>query len=154
MNDRAFRERWAPRVPRHWLFAIAGMIWTGVGSLLCYRAVGWYTLFVPPQAYLFEGLGAGLAVAGYVFGFSRITRKNIRRIHGLPERVCLFAFTAWRGYVMIGLMITIGVLLRNSSLPKEYLAVPYMTMGGALLLGSLPFYAAFLKSASHAGGRT
>ncbi len=150
MNERSFWDRYNPRVPRRWLFLLAGLIWTGVGTLLCLRALGWYTLFPPSLEYPMEGTGVVLAVAGYTFGFSKISHRNITRIHGLPERVCLFAFTAWRGYIMIALMVTLGLLLRNSSIPKQYLALPYLTMGGTLLLGSIPFYRTFF-TAGHPG---
>jgi hypothetical protein len=46
---------------------------------------------------------------------------------------------------MIVLMIGLGTALRNSALPKVYLSIPYASMGGVLLLGSLSFYRNFLK---------
>jgi hypothetical protein len=48
-----------------------------------------------------------------------------------------------RGYVMIALMITIGLTLRNSTIPKYYLTLPYDVMGGVLLIGSIRFYRQF-----------
>jgi hypothetical protein len=72
--------------------------------------------------------------------FSTLVNKNITRICKLPDHPCAFAFTAWRGYIIIGVMMTIGITLRNSSLPKEFLAPPYTTMGGALLFGSYRFF--------------
>lgn len=136
-----------PAVPRHWLFMFAGVIWIGVGFLLCFRTVAWLAPFGLRIEVLLEGTGLLLAGAGYFFVFSSIVGKNIARIHALPERVCAFAFAAWKGYFMIGLMITIGVTLRNSSLPKEYLAVPYTAMGGMLLIGSQRFFRQFLAVA-------
>ena len=86
------------------------------------------------------------AGAGYVFGFSKIVVKNIDRINKMPDRAHMFSFTAARGYLMIALMMTIGITLRNSSIPKYYLTVPYLAMGAILLIGSVQFYRRFIFS--------
>ena len=135
-----------PAVPRHWLFAIAGMIWTAAGLLLCIRAIAWIAQFAFITGVTLETVSLLLAIVGYVYVFSKIVRKNIARIHTLPDRVCAFAFTAWRGYIMIGLMVTVGLTLRNSSIPKFYLSIPYTAMGGMLLIGSRKFFGQFLES--------
>ena len=89
-----------------------------------------------------------LAGAAYFFGFSKIVRRNIDRIMGMPARASVLAFTPLRGYLMIGMMMAIGITLRNSSLPKYYLIVPYYAMGGVLLVGSTRFYRAFIAAQS------
>lgn len=133
-----------PAVPRRWLFLTAGVIWLAVGVLLCLRAIGWLAPYPLGTGILLEAAGALLAAAGFRYFFSAIAKKNIDRIRSLPDRVCAFAFTAWKGYIMIGLMITVGITLRNSSIPKEYLVVPYTAMGGMLLAGSQRFLRQFL----------
>ena len=133
-----------PAVPRHWLFALAGLLWTAVGSLLCIRAITWLSVFSLETELLVEFFGAALAPIGYLVLFSKVVQKNIDRILGLPERACAFAFAAWKGYLMIAFMIAIGLALRNSGLPKFYLALPYTAMGGVLLIGSTRFYREFI----------
>ena len=133
-----------PAVPRHWLFAIAGIIWIAVGVLLCMRAIVWLGPFALSTDVALETTSLLLAIVGYVYGFSKIVQRNIARIHALPDLVCAFAFTAWRGYIMIGLMVTLGLTLRNSSIPKYYLSIPYTAMGGMLLIGSQRFFGQFL----------
>ncbi len=133
-----------PAVPRHWLFAIAGIIWSAVGVLLCLRAIVWLAPFTLGTDLLVEIVSVVLAAIGYVYMFSKAVRKNISRIHGLPDWACAFAFTAWRGYLMIGLMMTIGIVLRNSSFPKHYLSIPYTTMGGMLLIGGVRLFRQFM----------
>jgi hypothetical protein len=44
---------------------------------------------------------------------------------------------------MIAAMIGMGISLRNSSLPKELLIVPYTAMGGALILGGVLYLRSF-----------
>lgn len=135
-----------PAIPKRFLFLLAGSLWICIGILLCTRAILWLSDFslLIKSGMIFSGFL--LAMAGYKFGMSKIVRKNIHRIHGLPESVCCFAFTPLRGYTMILVMIALGITLRNSSLPRVYLAIPYCTMGGALLLGSRKFIREFLKN--------
>ena len=40
---------------------------------------------------------------------------------------------------MVGMM-ALGMALRNSPIPKTYLAIVYETIGGAMLLSSLHYY--------------
>ena len=136
-----------PAVPRHWLYGFAGIVWFGVGLLLCLRTVAWIALFEPETGILVEAAGLLIAIAGYVYGFSKIVDWNIERIRALPDRVCAFAFTAWRGYLMIGLMVAIGLTLRSSSMPKQYLVLPYTAMGIMLLIGSQRLLRTFLAEA-------
>ena len=44
-------------------------------------------------------------------------------------------------------MITGGILLRHSAVPKSYLAVVYAAIGGALLQASVHYYLRFFKLA-------
>ena len=84
-------------------------------------------------------------ITGYVIGFSKVVQRNINRINLLPARACVFAFTAWRGYLMIAVMIVLGLTLRNTSIPKTYLSVPYAIMGSVLLIGSVGFFREFFN---------
>jgi hypothetical protein len=135
-----------PAVPRHYLFAIAGVLWMIAGVLLCVRGEVWLEVFPLGTEFAMETISLGFAVVGYFFLFVKVVQKNIDRIERLPERSCLFAFTAWYGYIMIALMIMIGFTLRNSALPMYYLSIPYTAMGGTLLIGSLKYYSRFLAA--------
>ena len=138
-----------PAVPRHYLFAIAAVLWTVAGVILCVRGETWLEGLSRGTEFALEAASLALAVPGYLILFTKIVQKNIDRISRLPERTCLFAFTAWHGYLMIAVMMTIGITLRNTSIPKYYLSVPYSTMGVILLMGSFRFYRTFLVSANH-----
>jgi hypothetical protein len=140
-------DRVNPAVPRHFLYAIAGLLWTLAGGLLCLRGAMWLGELQFPVIASIEAASLAIAAAGYVFLFAGIVRKNIMRIGRLPERACVFAFTAWRGYIMIGIMMTAGISLRSSSIPLYYLSLPYTAMGGILLAGSAMFYREFLRIA-------
>jgi len=138
-------SKFNPAIPRQYLLAMAGTLWTAAGVLLCARSLIWLGEFDAAAVIAVEMAGVAGAVAIYEIVFSKLVHRNIERIGQLPERVCLFAFTAWRGYAMVALMMGVGVALRSASFPKYYLSGPYTAMGGALLGGSAGFYRAFLN---------
>jgi hypothetical protein len=138
-----------PAVPRYYLFGLAGAFWTFAGLVLCGRAIFWLNAFPLSIELALEIMSIMIAAVGYLFLFVKVVEKNINRIRQLPENACVFAFTAWQGYIMIALMITIGVTLRDTSIPKYFLAVPYIAMGAILLAGSVRFFRQFVTSMSH-----
>ena len=138
-----------PLIRRHYLFALAGIFWTVAGGILCVRGIVWVEMLSTGAALIVALVSIIVAGAGYFFGFSKIVFKNIDRIHHLPERASILAFTAVRGYIMIALMMTLGITLRHSSIPKFYLTIPYFAMGGMLLIGSVGFYRQFFASILH-----
>jgi hypothetical protein len=115
--------------------------------MLLSLAYGWLT--AAPSTGMFElGMfGIGLSIVVCRFGFLKVAWENIRRIRGGKDRACLFSFQAWKSYLLIAVMITIGVMLRNSVLPKPYLAVLYTSIGGGLFLSSFHYYAQFYREA-------
>ena len=138
-----------PAVPRYYLFGLAGAFWTFAGLVLCARAILWLNVFPLSIEIALETTSIAVAIIGYLFLFFKVVQKNIDRIGQLPENACVFAFTDWQGYVMIALMITVGITLRNTSIPKYFLAVPYTAMGTILLIGSAKFFRRFATSIAH-----
>lgn len=129
-----------PAVPVEWLLGLAGALWTAVGLLLARLALAWLQPLSAGRAAALAAAGLALAAAGHRWLFRGLARRNIQRIDRYADKGCLFAFQAWRSYLMIALMIALGVALRHSAFPREGLAVLYLAMGGALLLGSLAYY--------------
>ncbi len=129
-----------PAVSRTWLIAIAGVMWSLVGLMLCRLAYHWLVLIQWKRVALLELLGIALALMAHQFCFSRIAQKNITRLFLLTEKTCVFAFQKWKSYFLIALMVTLGIVLRNLEIPKPDLAVLYTAIGGALFLGSLQYY--------------
>lgn len=130
-----------PSVPRCWLYALAGLMWSAIGVMLCRTAYTWLAEIPCKSSALMTIIAIGSTVAVYLSVFSRIAKKNIQRICLISEKACIFAFQAWKGYLIVGLMIIIGISLRSSPIPKQYLAVVYASIGGALLLASCHYYA-------------
>jgi len=132
---------------KQWLFLLAGTLWALAGAVLCTRAYFWLILDRISLALPLGLLGIALAALFYALGFNKIARKNAARIGGLPDKASVFMFTARRGYIMIALMMSAGIFLRSSGIPREFLAVLYAAMGGALLAASLQFFVNFWKIA-------
>jgi hypothetical protein len=136
-----------PALPKPWLLALAGIMWTAVGLMLCRFAFIWLT---HAPSWASAGLGlAGIAAAApiYGLGFRKLARRNVERIRQLPERPCLFSFLAWKSYAVVAVMITGGVLLRHSAIPKPTLAVLYAAIGGGLFLSSFLYYGHLVRTA-------
>jgi hypothetical protein len=129
-----------PAVSKYWLIALAGLMWSMVGIILCRLAYIWlvavnWRLGLPLGL---MGIISALAVHGY--GFSKIALRNIHRLCLLSDKSCIFAFQAWKSYLIIIFMIMLGMALRNSPIPKHFLAVIYAAIGGGLFVSSFHFY--------------
>lgn len=135
-----------PAVPKHWLLLVAGLMWSGVGILLITLALTWMAKGFSTLAVLLGLLGIVISVIANRFMFTRLALKNINRILASNDKACLFSFQAWTGYVIIAVMMTLGITLRNSAIPKVYLATVYIAIGGALLLASFNYYRYFFRT--------
>ena len=113
------------------------------GGILCVRAAFWLDNFSLESEIAIGAASALLAALMYLVLFVKIVEKNISRITQLPEKPCMFAFTAWHGYALIALMIALGIEARSMPIPKYVLSIPYTAMGIVLVFGSLRFYREF-----------
>ena len=133
-------SRLKPEVPKCWLFTVCGMMWGGVGLLMCLTGMGWLAGEAPARMAAFGLAGIACALAAFHWIFGGIARKNIVRLRQLPEKGCFFAFQAWQSYLIVAFMIALGIILRRSPIPKSALSVIYIAIGGALLLASFFYY--------------
>ena len=119
--------------------------------MLCNLAYGWLVPVAFPQVLWMTLAGVLLALAIFYFGFSKLAKKNIRRITSMTgDKVCIFAFQEWTSYPLIVVMIGLGLSLRNLlPIPKPYLAIFYIGIGGGLFLSSLCFYNHLLRPPHH-----
>jgi hypothetical protein len=131
-----------PAVPRYWLMLLAGLMWTAVGIGLSVTACTWFSNLDWPQNGLGVFLGFGSGIVIYRYGFSRIAKRNLERISSQPNEVCVFAFQAWRSYLLILGMMVLGAVLRHSAVHRLVLGVIYAAMGTALTLSSALYYEA------------
>ncbi|HBX68509.1 MAG TPA: hypothetical protein DEH25_03755 [Chloroflexi bacterium] len=135
-------NKFNPCVPIIWLYISAGLVWLGVGVMLDAFASRWLQLAGFPSELLLLVAGLALATAIYLFGFSKLARKNIRRIgEYATEKVCLFAFQSWTSYPLVAFMMGLGIYLRHySTFPKPLLAILYLGIGSALFAAGLLYF--------------
>jgi len=131
-----------PVANKKWLHLAAGIMWSAVGIMLVSFAASWLKIEKWPVLVLLLLGGAVLGVVIYLFGFSKLAVKNIKRINAyVNERICFFAFQKWTTYPLIAFMISLGIYLRKySSLPKPVLSIMYLGLGFSLFASSLHYY--------------
>ncbi len=139
-------KRYGPAVDTRLLILLSGLMWGIVGVMLCSLAAGWLSDHGGGTVMYFAVAGVFLSLLIHHFGFLRIVDKNIDRIASYGDRkVCLFAFQESKSYLLIAVMICMGVILRNSPIPKTYLSVIYIAFGGAMLLSSVRYFRVFVN---------
>jgi hypothetical protein len=135
MNLRKF----TPSVNKGVLVLLAGIIWCGIGVMLLSYSVSWLQPLSFRYRELFFAAGALAAIPIHHFGFSRIAGKNLDRLMPLTEKRCVFAFMTWRSYIIVLIMISAGIVLRHSAIPKPWLSVLYTAIGLALFLSGIKY---------------
>lgn len=147
----SFLNNVRPGVGKYVLMTLAGLLWLLVGIMLARYAIGWYNEYNGNGLIWFILLGILSGLTIHHLGFLRIVNKNLIRIHHIEQKYCLFGFMPWKSYILIAIMMTLGISLRNSSLPRIYLSVLYMGIGLALGLSSIRYFrhAIFDKKKSH-----
>ncbi len=139
------RDAYKPAVTKNVLLFLAGFIWVCVGVMLLFLAFSWLLKFSNITICLFGGVGIVLALLIHHFLFLKIVDKNLARILPTDEKKCLFSFIPLKSYLIIVVMIAMGVILRHSVIPKQYLAILYAGIGLALLLSSVRYVRAFFR---------
>jgi len=142
MRSRLMKLR--PAVDKTTLVFLAGLMWCGVGAMLISYSVFWI-LPLPLTAQLTYGLaGIALAFPVYYFGFLRLANKNLDRLLPLTEKKCLFSFMTWKSYLIVPVMVSMGIFLRHSPIPKPYLSVVYSGIGLSLFFSGIRYYKFFI----------
>jgi hypothetical protein len=142
---RSWIHRLKPGISQRYLLLMGALVWTCAGSILLYKG---FTILISfkvfPVIEVIMGIIAGILF--YIFLFSKISLKHTQRIFHLTiEYPCMFSFFNFRSYILMGTMITGGILLRKSGIvPPDILLIIYFTMGIPLFLSSFRFYHGFI----------
>jgi len=139
------RNNYKPAVTNRLLLFLAGLVWIFVGFMLLFLAFSWLSTASNISAQWFMIAGVILALLVHHFGFLKIADSNLQRILLMHKKSCLFAFIPWKSYLIIAVMITMGAILRHSTIPKHYLAVVYIGIGLALVLSSVRYFRVFIR---------
>ncbi len=134
-----------PSVKREYLLLISGILWIIIGLLLNRFAFGWLIKdhFRYTPVYILTGIVLALAI--HHFGFLKVVDKNLGRIKTLDTKACAFAFMSWKSYLLVIVMMSTGIMLRHSALPRNILSVVYIGIGLALILSSIRYLRVFIR---------
>ncbi len=143
-------SRFKPSVKKSFLLLIAGFLWSAIGIMMCSMAVVWLISYSEPVWYFFLA-GIVFALVVHRFGFLRVVDKNLGRIGPMDPRPCAFAFMSWKSYFLVAVMMTLGITLRHSHIPRKYLSVIYLAIGLALFLSSIRYFTNFTREIKKKG---
>jgi len=129
-----------PRVDKKILILIAGIMWCGVGVMLISFAETWLGRYDGKGVLLYYTAGFLAAMPIHHFGFLKLADKNLARLLPLNEKRCVFSFITWKSYIIIVVMMTMGITLRHSSIPKQYLSILYNGIGLGLFLSGIRYF--------------
>ncbi len=132
-------EKIKPAVNKKMLLFLAGAMWLGAGTMLLIIAFTWLNAFEAQGSYLFGAIGIAVALIVHHFGLLKIVDKNLGRILPMAGTKCVFSFITWKSYLVVAVMVGLGIMLRQSSIPKPYLSMVYIGMGLALVLSSVRY---------------
>lgn len=129
---------YTPRVKKTTLLLLAGIIWMIAGyqifriGMNAWQSSGSFWLIVP--AILIFGLF-------YFKIFSMMVRRHHKRIMGYEkEKICAFACFDKKGYIIMAIMMSGGILIRVMQLlPTMMIAFFYTGLASALILAGISF---------------
>ena len=138
-------KKYKPAVDKKILVFLAGTTCCGVGLMLAGYAFSWLHVLKDSEQVIFYILGCLAAIPVYHFGFLKLADKNLRRLMPMNEKKCFFSFITWKSYLIVPVMVSLGIFLRHSPLPKQYLSVIYNGVGLGLFLSGIRYFRFFVK---------
>jgi hypothetical protein len=129
-----------PAVDKSILVFLAGLMWCGVGAMLITYAASWLISLSAKSMLIFGIAGLVAAIPIFFFGFLKLANKNLDRLLPLTEKRCLFSFMTWKSYLIVPVMVSMGIFLRHSPIPKPYLSVIYNGIGLGLFFSGIRYF--------------
>lgn len=133
-----------PSVDKKILILLAGLMWIATGIMLMSFTIKWLSASPARDQMIFFSAGFLIAMPIHHFGFLRLADKNLKRLMPVTGKKCLFSFMTWKSYLIIPVMVSMGIALRHSGLPRQYLSVIYGGIGLALFLSGIRYLRFFL----------
>ncbi len=136
-------ERWKPAAGvRTHLFS-AAMMWTVVGLGLAAAGIAWCFGSALPWALVLAGAGVAAGLVKGRFVLRTMAERNAARIIVRGDGRCLGGFLSLKTWLLVALMMTSGIILRRSAVPRPVLGVLYSAVGTALLVGCVTLWRAW-----------
>ncbi|MCX6563010.1 MAG: hypothetical protein NTU60_05325 [Candidatus Aminicenantes bacterium] len=139
-------ERWKPAVRVRTQLLAAATLWTVVGCGLATAGLFWCFGSPFPGSILCAvgGIAAGL-LKGFLI-IRKFAERNTVRLIARGDGSCLGGFLSAKTWLLVALMMTSGILLRRSSIPRPVLGIIYSAVGTGLLAGCLPLWRVWRKN--------
>lgn len=141
--NKVYLNKYNPAVDKKILILMAGLLWVFTGLMLISFTIKWLSSSAFNEQALFFSAGI-LAAIPIRAGFVRLVNKNLKRLLPISGKRCLFSFMTWKSYLIIPVMVALGITLRHSSMPKQYLSVIYDGIGLGLFLSGLRYLRYFV----------
>jgi hypothetical protein len=138
-------KKYLPEVDKKILIFMAGLMWCAVGLMLIRYAVSWLSLCTAKEQLFFYSAGFLVSMPIHHFGFLKIADKNLNRLLPLTEKRNPFSFMTARSYLIVLVMVSMGIALRHSALPKKYLSLLYNGIGLALFLSGIRYFRVLIQ---------
>ncbi len=121
------------------LLYIAGTVWIIAGiNILRIGVIAWGNVAHSPLFRICEAIIVFLLFFNFVF--KKLFYKHTRRIEEKTEKSCPFSFFDAKGWIIMGVMITFGILARKYRLlPETFISVFYVGLSSALIITGILF---------------
>ena len=135
-----------PTLPKNQLVLLAGLVWCVAGTMVCMVGLP-LQLTLAQRHLILVPLAASVFLVFYRFVFSRLVVKHTRRIRArTEERLPWWQFFNRSSWVVMGVMMGGGLVLRHSHLmPDWMIAFFYTGLGLALLVCGIRFLRVFVR---------
>ncbi len=136
--------RFKPAVRKNTLLLSSACLWTVIGLLLLVKGgYRWYQLPEHHPLIIAAGFLAGGVKSFWVL--DETARRGVERIQKFADGTCLGAVYSSKTWILVLCMMSLGVILQNSSFPVQLLCFFYFTIGWALLFSSRFAWQEWLK---------
>ena len=126
-------------VGRKTLMVVAGIVWTVAGVNILRIGIDCWAQVSGGFVLMLLGAVAVFAAFHYMV-FSRMFHKHKRRISQKGDSNCPMGFFDARGWMIMGFMITLGVVIRHYELVPLWFIAPFYTgLSSALVLTGIRF---------------
>jgi len=126
-------SRLKPNASRSVHLFVAAILWTVVGVSLMSRGIVWLngleSLWIVIPALI-------VGTVKSLFMLDKSAKKSVDRIIATRDGRCLGGVYSFKTWLLVLVMMAAGCLMRNSSLPKEFLGLFYVSIGWGLLFSS------------------
>lgn len=124
---------------RQFLVFMAGVVWILAGvNILRIGIMTWINISSFQLFRVCEAIVVFLLFFNFVF--KKLFYKHTKRIEQKKDKSCPFAFFDMKGWIVMAVMITVGILVRKFQLlPNTFISVFYVGLSSALIITGVLF---------------